>query len=93
MDKVSRALTKLTGLFSLLNLFLYSLQSQHYKNPKHSDFFEIICFERSLPHRYLSYQPRFDAARKVLCFIINCTYDEFTQSLTPHAVITGSGVE
>ena len=47
----------------------YTLQSQQNKNPKHSEFFTIICFETSLPYRYLTYRPRFDAARKVLCIV------------------------
>ena len=59
--------TKLTGLCSLLNMFLYSLQSRDNKNPKHSEFLKIICFETSLPYRYLTYRPLFDAAWKALC--------------------------
>ena len=50
----------------------YSLQSQHNKNPKHSEFFDIICFETSLPYRYLTYQPRFDATWKALCIAYTC---------------------
>ena len=34
------------------------------QNPKHSEFFKIVCFETSLPYRYLTYRPGFDAAWK-----------------------------
>ena len=65
--RTSLSKTKLTSLFSFLNLFFYRYKVNTTKSPKHSEFFNIICFETSLPYRHLTYRPRFHAAWKDLC--------------------------
>ena len=51
---------------SIFTFKLYSLQRQHNKKPKHSEFFKIVCFETSLPYRYLTNQHRFATTYKAL---------------------------
>ena len=57
--KASLSKTKLVGRFDFLNLIFYSLQSQHKKNLKQSQFVKLICFETSLSYHRLTYRPRF----------------------------------
>ena len=41
---------------------LYSLQSQHNKNPEQKQFRSIICFQKTFPCCHLTNQPHFDPA-------------------------------
>ena len=47
--RTSLSKTKLTGLLSLLNLFLYSLQSQHNKTQNKVNFLKLYASKRACP--------------------------------------------
>ena len=54
------------SIFTSKFVFVLVTKSAQQK-PKHSEFFKIIYFKTSFPHRYSTYRPRFDAAWKALC--------------------------
>ena len=73
------------SIFTSKFVFVLVTKSTQQKKPKHSEFFEIICFETSLPYRYLTYRPRFDAAWKALG--VACILQNNLKILTPHLIL------